>query len=73
VLREDAASTEPPPPALDRLPALLAESRAAGMSVRAHLEVAGTEALPAALGRTAYRVVQEGLTKRTQALARRHG
>ena len=67
VLREDTASTEPPPPTLVRLPALLEESRAAGMSVRAHLDVAGTESLPAALGRTAYRVVQEGLTN-----ARKH-
>jgi signal transduction histidine kinase len=67
VLRENPASTEPPPPALSELPALLAESRAAGMSVRADLDAAGTEALPAALGRTAYRVVQEGLTN-----ARKH-
>jgi signal transduction histidine kinase len=67
VLREDTASTEPPPPTLARLPALLEESRAAGMSVRAHLDVPETESPPAALGRTAYRVVQEGLTN-----ARKH-
>jgi signal transduction histidine kinase len=67
VLREDIASTEPPPPALARLPALLEESRAAGMTVRAHLDVPGTESLPDAVGRTAYRVVQEGLTN-----ARKH-
>lgn len=67
VLREDTASTEPPPPTLARLPALLEESRAAGMTVRAHLDVPGTESLPAAVGRTVYRVVQEGLTN-----ARKH-
>jgi signal transduction histidine kinase len=67
VLREDTASTEPPPPTLARLPALLEESRAAGMTVQAHVNVPETESLPAAVGRTAYRVVQEGLTN-----ARKH-
>jgi signal transduction histidine kinase len=67
VLREDTASTEPPQPTLAQLPALLEESRGAGMRLRAHLDVPGTQSLPTALGRTAYRVVQEGLTN-----ARKH-
>ncbi|MTD44494.1 sensor histidine kinase [Conexibacter sp. W3-3-2] len=62
----DAASGAParPQPTLGDLDALLAESRAAGM--RVHAEVA-VGAVPAGLGRTAYRVVQEGLTN-----ARKH-
>jgi signal transduction histidine kinase len=32
------------------------------MAVRAHIDTAGLASLPEALGRTAYRVVQEGLT-----------
>jgi signal transduction histidine kinase len=66
VLREDTAGTEPQP-TLAQLPALLDESRAAGMTLRAHLDLQGTESLPEALGRTAYRLVQEGLTN-----ARKH-
>ncbi|WP_199223816.1 sensor histidine kinase [Paraconexibacter algicola] len=62
----DAASGAParPQPTLGDLDALLAESRAAGMRVRAEVAVG---AVPAGLGRTAYRVVQEGLTN-----ARKH-
>jgi signal transduction histidine kinase len=63
VLREDdLQGSGPPQPALAQLPALLEESRAAGMAVRAHIDTAGLASLPEALGRTAYRVVQEGLT-----------
>jgi signal transduction histidine kinase len=62
---EDGAP-EPPQPTLDQIPELVEESRAAGMRVRSHIE-APTAPLPAALGRTAYRVVQEGLTN-----ARKH-
>ena len=67
VLRESAQNggPEPPQPTLDEIPALVDESRAAGMRVRARLEV--PDAVPAVLGRTAYRVVQEGLTN-----ARKH-
>jgi signal transduction histidine kinase len=64
VLRSDAAGVEPPQPTLDAIPSLIEESRAAGMKVRASLSAAGGEVL---LGRTAYRVVQEGLTN-----ARKH-
>jgi signal transduction histidine kinase len=60
VLREDTAG--PPSPAFAQIPALIEESRAAGMLVEAHIEVQDAESLPAVLGRTAYRVVQEGLT-----------
>jgi signal transduction histidine kinase len=68
VLRDgtDDGAPEPPQPTLDQIPGLIEESRAAGMRVRAQLE-APAEALPAAVGRTAYRVVQEGLTN-----ARKH-
>ena len=42
-------------------------SRAAGMTLRARIDVPGTGPLPGALGRTVYRVIQEGLTN-----ARKH-
>jgi signal transduction histidine kinase len=68
VLREDAGEdTEPPQPTLAQLPGLLEESRSAGMTLQAHIDVPDAESLPAAVGRTAYRVVQEGLTN-----ARKH-
>ena len=69
VLREDPAgeAPEPPQPTLADVPALVAESRAAGMRVQCAIDVPGLDALPAAVGRTAYRIVQEGLTN-----ARKH-
>ena len=68
VLREDADDTAgPPQPTLAQLPALIEESRAAGMTLRAHIDLHDAGSLPAAAGRTAYRVVQEGLTN-----ARKH-
>jgi signal transduction histidine kinase len=67
VLREDTAGTAPPQPSLSQLPVLFAESRAAEMILHAHIDVPETESLPESLGRTAYRVVQEGLTN-----ARKH-
>jgi len=68
VLRDgaDNGAPEPPQPTLEQIPGLVEESRAAGMRVRAQIEPPA-EALPAAVGRTAYRVVQEGLTN-----ARKH-
>jgi signal transduction histidine kinase len=66
VLREDTTSARnAPQPNLGDLPDLLDESRAAGMRINAQVEV--PETLPETLGRTAYRVVQEGLTN-----ARKH-
>ena len=69
VLRDGApgSAPEPPQPTLARIPELVEESRAAGMRVRCQIDVPDLEAAPAALGRTAYRVVQEGLTN-----ARKH-
>jgi signal transduction histidine kinase len=67
VLREgaDDEAPEPPQPTLADVPALVEESRAAGMRVSCQIDVASE--LPAALGRTVYRIVQEGLTN-----ARKH-
>jgi signal transduction histidine kinase len=67
VLREDsAASDRPPEPGFGQLADLLEESRSAGMTLSEHLGLDAGD-LPPALGRTAYRVVQEGLTN-----ARKH-
>jgi signal transduction histidine kinase len=68
VLREDAGEsvTEPPQPTLADLPTLVEESRAAGMRITARIEL-GEAPPPAAVGRTAYRIVHEGLTN-----ARKH-
>ncbi len=67
VLREadDGEAPEPPQPTLADLPALIAESRAAGMHVGYELD--GLADVPAVTGRTAYRIVQEALTN-----ARKH-
>ncbi len=69
MLREDevAGATGPPQPTLCDVPALVEESRDAGARVALAIDVPGAEALPPALGRTAYRIVQEGLTN-----ARKH-
>ena len=64
VLRTDDGVTAPPQPTLDAIPSLVEESRMAGMNVRARIEAEGGEVM---VGRTAYRVVQEGLTN-----ARKH-
>jgi signal transduction histidine kinase len=53
---------ERPQPTLCDVPALLEESRAAGMRVDGEVAVDGAEDVPRSLGRNAYRVVQEGLT-----------
>ncbi|WP_433797555.1 sensor histidine kinase [Actinoplanes sp. CA-252034] len=63
---EDEQTPERPQPTLSALPALADESRSAGIRVR--LEIApAPETVPAATGRAAYRIVQEGLTN-----ARKH-
>jgi signal transduction histidine kinase len=65
VLREEAGDgVAPPQPTLDAIPSLIEESRAAGMRVASRIEAGGGEDT---VGRTAYRVVQEGLTN-----ARKH-
>jgi signal transduction histidine kinase len=69
VLREEPAGDpgpERPQPTLRELPALVEESRAAGTTVRLDLTV-DPAAVPGLTGRTAYRIVQEGLTN-----ARKH-
>ncbi|WP_448612717.1 histidine kinase [Modestobacter sp. URMC 112] len=64
VLRDqpDGAASTRPQPTLGDLPALVEESRAAGVRVNAEYRVADLGSAPAVTGRTAYRVVQEGLT-----------
>lgn len=68
VLREDGSEslTQPPQPTLADIAGLVEESRAAGMRITARLEL-GDGSPPAAVGRTAYRIAQEGLTN-----ARKH-
>ncbi|MEV5320834.1 histidine kinase [Streptomyces sp. NPDC052687] len=56
-----------PQPTLGALDTLVAESRQAGMKVTLVHQVADPAAVPASVGRTAYRIVQEGLTN-----ARKH-
>jgi signal transduction histidine kinase len=72
VLRDDAPAEgddgqQRPQPVLADVPALVAESRQAGTSVDLDSQVSDPAALPAATGRTAYRIVQEALTN-----ARKH-
>ncbi|MDO8185254.1 histidine kinase [Conexibacter sp. JD483] len=52
---------EPPQPTLVQIPALVERSRAAGLKVACRIEL-GEAQVGEALGRTAYRIVQEGLT-----------
>ncbi|MEU0970952.1 histidine kinase [Streptomyces sp. NPDC005917] len=56
-----------PQPTLAGLDALVAESRQAGMKVTLDNHVGDAAAVPASVGRTAYRIAQEGLTN-----ARKH-
>jgi len=74
VLRADRAgddwaddAPQRPQPTLADLPELADESRRAGMRVRLDCRVADPAAVPVAVGRSAYRIVQEGLTN-----ARKH-
>ncbi|OZV82977.1 sensor histidine kinase [Micromonospora echinospora] len=71
VLRAEAAvapvAPERPQPTLGDVPALVDESRTAGVRVDLHDHVDRAEQVPAAVGRSAYRIVQEGLTN-----ARKH-
>jgi signal transduction histidine kinase len=66
VLREGGEDeTERPQPTLRDIPALVEESRAAGMLVDSRMD--GDGEVPDGVGRAAYRIVQEGLTN-----ARKH-
>jgi signal transduction histidine kinase len=69
VLRQGADGDDPerPQPTLADLPALIGESRDAGMNVRYEVRLADPAAVPVGAGRNAYRIVQEGLTN-----ARKH-
>ncbi len=69
VLREGGTEDDlaPPQPTLADVPALVAEARAAGAHAGYELDLPGDAEPPPVLGRTAYRVVQEGLTN-----ARKH-
>ncbi|MFJ8806430.1 sensor histidine kinase [Streptomyces sp. NPDC102490] len=60
VLRADPGHPEPPQPSLDRIPDLVADTRASGLDVRLTNAVAATP--PDGVGRTCYRIVQEALT-----------
>ncbi|WP_433531699.1 sensor histidine kinase [Micromonospora sp. CA-263727] len=62
-----SADPERPQPTLADLPALVAESRAAGVRVELRDRVSAPDRLPAGVGRSVYRIVQEGLTN-----ARKH-
>lgn len=66
VLRTDQDSAgevpERPQPTLADLPELVDQSRRAGIRVRLDCQGAELAAVPAAVGRSAYRIVQEGLT-----------
>jgi len=71
VLRDEPAvnggGPERPQPTLANLPALVEESREAGMHVSAECRVGDLTAVPDGVGRNAYRIVQERLTN-----ARKH-
>ncbi|MFD5028032.1 sensor histidine kinase [Streptomyces sp. NPDC058373] len=58
-LRSDPGHPEPPQPSLDRLPDLVAEERASGRDVTLTTTVSGEP--PDTVGRTCYRIAQEGL------------
>lgn len=70
VLRDESGELlDSPQPTYDDLPALLAEARSAGLNVAFHDDVRGLEqqAVPEVVGRTLYRIIQEGMTN-----ARKH-
>jgi signal transduction histidine kinase len=63
----DGDLTQRPQPTLADLPALVEESRLAGVRVRTEYRVLDLGTVPTAIGRNAYRIIQEGLTN-----ARKH-
>ncbi|WP_055564260.1 sensor histidine kinase [Streptomyces atriruber] len=60
VLRAVPGRPEPPQPSLDRIPELVADARASGVDVTLTTTVTGKPS--DVVGRTCYRVIQEGLT-----------
>jgi signal transduction histidine kinase len=64
VLRESPADDSPPPPqpTLADLGALIEDSHQAGVRVRLDNRLGDLDAVPAAVGRDGYRIVQEALT-----------
>ncbi|MGW5442208.1 sensor histidine kinase [Streptomyces asiaticus] len=60
VLRADPGRPEPPQPSFDRIPDLVADARTSGLDVTLTTTVKGTPS--DVVGRTCYRIVQEGLT-----------
>ncbi|TQS43626.1 sensor histidine kinase [Cryptosporangium phraense] len=69
VLREGTGEVERdrPQPTLGDVPGLVTEARRAGATIDLDVRVDDPDAVPAVTGRTAYRVIQEGLTN-----ARKH-
>ena len=63
----DGEPPQPPQPTLAALPGLLEESRVAGMRLHAEVRLPDLAAVPDAVGRHAFRIVQEALTN-----ARKH-
>jgi signal transduction histidine kinase len=62
VLRTDNGGELRPQPTLADLPALVEESRDAGLHIAEDYKDVDVDAVPTVIGRTAYRIVQEGLT-----------
>jgi signal transduction histidine kinase len=63
VLREDSTAADAPPqPGFGQLADLIEESRKAGMTLDARVDLPGPAQASETAGRTVYRVVQEGLT-----------
>ena len=69
VLRDDEAAGEgePPQPTFGDVAALVLEAETSGMRVQYHDRVLDAATMPDQVGRTTYRIVQEGLTN-----ARKH-
>jgi len=61
ILRVDGDADRQPMPRLERLPSLLDEARAGGLTVKSDVEGQAVE-LPAGLDLAAYRIIQEALT-----------
>ncbi|AEF41527.1 sensor histidine kinase [Hoyosella subflava] len=67
VLRDNGEDTQRPQPEIAELTRLVDDSRSAGHQVLYSERIGNSDAVPESLGRTVYRVVQEGLTN-----ARKH-